>query len=326
MTQAALTKGLQSRGAAIVAALLLIGAAWLAYLRGIVALPEDNLATILTSPDRWIPDREISLWCALALNIGVALLMVVLNGIFSFIRSLSIGYASLFLMMLMAVPDDIVQLNGSTIMLPVILLSTMLLFSCYANPMASRRIFLLFFLLSTGVCIFYAFVFTIPLFLIGMLQMRIMKPRPLIAALLGIITPWWLLFGSGAVNPQMLSYPEFTDFFTAFHSDQRIQSLTIAAVTVFIAFAAWTLNFPKLITYNAKTRAMNGFVSLTALASMVMMCVDYSNFPAYLSPLICFTAYIASHYIAIRQPQKGYLFTIGIFLTYIFFYIWRVII
>lgn len=300
-----LTKALQSRGAAIFASLLLAGSSLWAFSSGVTAPLTQNEGIALPSPNLWISDPVASLCCVLALNIGVGVLMVVANGMYNFIRSLSIGYASLFLVMQTAVPDDTVQLNGAAMMLLVSVLCMIILFSCYSNPAETRRIFLIFFLLSSGAACHYGFLFLIPVFFLGMIQMRVMKVRPVLAALIGLATPWWMLFGFGIVRPESLSWPEFTGIFQAFDSGEAAHLVALAGVSAFLALAAWGLNFTKLIAYNAKTRAMNGFVTLSAIASILMMVTDYSNFPAYISLLNCYTAYLAGHYIAIRQTEKG---------------------
>lgn len=326
MTPRKLTQALQSRGTAIVAALLLAGGALWAYLTADLTPIVGSQGIALPSPNLWIPDPEVSLWVNVGAIIVLAVMMVVVNGLFNFIRSLSIGYATLFLFMELSEPDDLSQFNGGVLMLAGVLVCMPLLFSAFANPQATRRIFLLFFLLSAGMAVYYGFLFLLPLFLIGMLQMRVLKWRPLLAAVLGIITPWWIMVGFGIIDVTKLAWPEFTGIFAGFDPEEAIHGVVIAAVTGFLSIAAWVMNFTKLITYNAKTRAMNGFVSLGALAAMLMMAFDYSNFPAYMSVLNCFTAYQIGHYIAIRQPDNGYIFSLTIMVVYVSFYIWRVII
>lgn len=326
MTPRKLTKALQSRVTAVVAALLVAAGALWAFVYGDFSTMTSPEGIALPSPNLWVTDAELSLWVNVGTTVALAVLMVVMNSMFNFIRSLSIGYATLFLIMSLSMPDSLVQINGGVLLLAGTLFCSMLLFSTFANPAATRRIFLLFFLISAGVTVYYGFLFLFPLFLIGMLQMRVLKWRPLIACALGIITPWWILIGLGIIDPLQLSWPEFTGIFAGFDSGEAIHGVVIAAVTGFLAIAAWVLNFTKLITYNAKTRAMNGFIALAALASMLMMALDYSNFPAYMPLLNCFTAYQLSHYIAIRQPDNGYIFSLTIMVLYITFYIWRVII
>lgn len=326
MTPRKLTQALQSRGTAIAAALLLAGGALWAFLSGDLQPIAGSQGLAFPSPNLWFPDPEISLWVNVGAIIIMAVIMVVVNGQFNFIRSLSIGYATLFLFMELSVPDDLAQFNGGVLMLAGVLVGMSLLFSAFANPLATRRIFLLFLILSSGVTVYYGFLFLIPLFLLGMLQMRVLKWRPVLAAAMGIITPWWILIGLGLINPLDLSWPVFTGVFTGFDPEEAIHGVVIAAVTGFLSIAAWVMNFTKLITYNAKTRAMNGFVALGALAAMAMMALDYSDFPSYMALLNCFTAYQIGHYIAIRQPDNGYIFSLTVMVVYVSFYLWRVII
>ena len=326
MNAATITRILQSRAVAVFIACVCSVACWWAFHSNVVVDITGDRGLALTSPNHWIDSPTASMWTGIGLTLACALLMIVLNSTFNFIRSISAIYASVFILMQTASPDIAVQLYGGTVLAFTSLLCTIMLFSCYNGAGGNRRIFLIFFLLSLGGTCLYSFIYLIPVFFIGLLQMRILSLRTFVAALLGLLTPIWILCGFGIISIDSLRIPQFTSIFTSIDTGEALHLVFIVAVTAAIGIGSWALNFTKLIAYNARNRAFNGFIAILTVASLLMMLVDYSNILCYLPLFNICAAFQAGHFIAVRQRAYGYISICCLWAIYISFYLWRMLV
>lgn len=323
MNSTTITRILQSRGMAVFTAMVCGAAVWWAFSSGTVVEITGNRGPALPSPNLWIASPEASMWTALGLTFGTAALMMTLNSMYNFIRSISVVFASIFLLMEMAVPDMAAQLYSGTMVVLTVLLCVMMLFSCYGGAGGNRRIFLIFFLLALGATSMYSLLLFIPVFAIGLMQMRVLTPRTCTAAAIGLITPLWILQGFGIIDVRRLQLPEFTSIFTSIDTGEALHLVIIVAATAAVGIGSWVMNFTKMIAYNARNRAFNGFITLLMFSSMLMMAVDYSNLTAYLPVFNMCAAFQAGHLIAMRQKAHGYIFICCLWALYLTFYLWR---
>ncbi len=326
MNSTAVTRILQSRGTAILTACICGAAVWYAFREGVIADIGGDNGLALPSPDQWISDRTISLWAGIGVTFGIAALMTALNGIFNFIRSISVGYASIFLLMQMAVPDIAGQLYGGSVLAAATLVCAMLLFSCYDGAGSNRRIFLTFFIIASGVVYLYSFLYLIPVFFIGLLQMRALSTRTFVAAATGLVTPLWILAGFGVIDLTDLHTPHFSSIFTSIDTSEALHLVFIVATTALIGISSWIMNFTKIIAYNARTRAFNGFITLITFASLLMIVLDYTDLPTYLPVFNVCAAFQAGHLTAMRQRDHGYIFICCLWALYLSFYLWRMLV
>lgn len=326
MKPAGITRMLQSRGIAVLIACLCTFACWWACYSGVTTVISGDRGIAFPSPNLWLSDRDASLWTGLSLNLLIAILMVVLNRMHNFIRSISVVFATLFMLMQVSTPDTSVQFYGGQLLAVVALAAMMMLFSCYGGAGGNRRIFLIFFLPVLGCTCLYCMAYLMPIFIIGLLQMRVFAPRTLVAAGIGIITPAWILVGLGIVDPTTLSMPHFTGIFSGIDDGETVHLLLIATVTTAICIAAWIMNFTKVIAYNARNRAYNGFLSMLSCATIIMMIIDYSSLLIYLPLLNVCAAYQAGHFIAVRRPVYGYIYILSLIAIYLSFYLWRILV
>lgn len=276
-------------------------AAW--YL-GTVSYIDADRGTLFPSANLWVHSHRAEALVNVVLTIGAASAMVLLSRVFNLLRTVSSLSATLFLCMSLASPSLIGQLFTGTPLVLTILACLFLTYSTYGNPLATPRVFLVFLLLSTGAMFQYCYAVYIPVFLVALAQMRIFTLRSLIAMGLGLITPWWIAFGSGAVSPAQVHFPAFSGMFAVFL--QPGQWLTLAAVGLSAALlvAGWCLNLMKMLAYNAHLRAYTGTLSLLSLLSVVAVIVDFTNVFAYAPVLYMCTGFQLSHLVrANSRPE-----------------------
>lgn len=94
------------------------------------------------------------------------------------------------------------------ISLLLFILSITILSSCVAYDGVQRRIYAIFLFLTSSAIFFPQFIYLLPIFFLYLYISEIFKLRTLLAALLGIATPLWLLFGTAHIFPQLKAFTE----------------------------------------------------------------------------------------------------------------------
>lgn len=307
MTEDSVTSFLHSRGATTVAALLLALLSVIAFSSGQVVPVGGNRGLALTSTNLWLPHGYLSLFINLALLLGAAAGMLALNKEYNIMRSITSLWASLFLITQCAVPSIDAQLTGGALLTVIFLADTALLFGCYDRPSRRRPIFLLFAILS-GVSLFqYGYMFFIPVFIAGLAQMKILSLKSIVAALLGVITPQWILFGTGILSIDDVAWPRFVSSLSVISGREVILLMSAVGATALIGLGFFIGNFMKLLSYNARNRAFNGFLALMLLATVLLLVIDYHNIALYWPLLNLLAAYQTSHFFTSRRYTRSYI-------------------
>jgi hypothetical protein len=251
-------------------------------------------------------------------------LMIGINRMFNLLRTTSLLDASLFLIMSMSTPVLLTQLVGTPLSI-VLLLCLILLFSTYSAPEFTRKIFAVFFILSAMTTTQYCYAFYIPVFMIGCAQMRILTGRTIVAGMLGIVTPWWIALGSGLVQLSQLHIPEFESIFGDFDFGEQLPLFVSAGVTALLLILGWVGNFPQMIAYNARMRAINGAMSVLSLVTLIAVCADFTNVSAYVPTLCLCSAFQLGKLFTWKNKDRSYIFIGLILLIYLSIYVWSVI-
>lgn len=308
----------------IAAVAVMIIASVYALTDGAVNRIADDSGTLFPSPNEWIADPFISMWVNLGLVLAVMSMMIFINKTYNIPRTITLIYAYFFIVLQTATPEISAQLCSGSVMSFIIVGVMMVMFSTFDLPSSRRRVFFSFFLISGAVTVQYGFAVYLPVFLIACAQMRILTLRTVLAALLGIITPWWILFGAGVISPYDVHIPHSINFIDAAITLDTIIIVVTISLTVLLALTAYILSLLKLITYNARTRACNGLLSLVTVATVFAMAVDFTNFITYLTLLNCCTAFFLGHVFVIRNHQISWIFIAAITALYYAIYIWRI--
>lgn len=241
----------------------------------------------------------------IAATVATMVLMMLLNKVFNIMRSLTSLYVAFFAVMQLAVPEAITRFTTGSLLGVVVPACMLLLFSCYRNPESTRRIFLIFMLLSACAATQYAFLPYVLAMMIGCGQMGVFTRRTVAAIFMGLVTPWWLLLGFGIIEPADIRMPHIENIFSVIDPEDGIYLLATVGLTALIALACFVLNVFKTIAYNARTRAFNGSLTIMTLTTIVAMCVDYRNLPAYIPMLNFCAAMQAGHYFSTHRADKS---------------------
>ncbi len=307
MSEDSITSFLHSRGAITVATFLLICLTLVAYTNDSVMPLEGNRALAFTSTNLWLPQGVISLSLNLIVIVSTAIAMQTLNKELNLMRSMTTLWPAMFLVAQCAIPSIDCLLNGGTLLAALFLISTALLFSCYDRPERRRPVFMIFTILSLASLFQYGYMFFIPIFIIGLVQMKIFSLKTLVAALLGIITPQWILFGSGLLSVEDVAWPEFVSSLSVLDVEGIVLLLLPIAATALIGIGFFVGNFMKLLSYNARTRAFNGFLAIMLPVTIFLSIFDYHNISLYWPLLNMLAAYQTAHFFTSRRFTRSYI-------------------
>ena len=317
---------IHSRGFAWLVSLMVLAGAAGVYLTGDYVHVAGDRGFALPSSNEWISPGFPDFAAGICANAAIIVLMTLTNRIFNNLRSSTMIYVSFFAMMQLASPGLLVQFYSGPMMCLTVLFCTMLLFSCYRSPGATRRIFLIFFILSAGVSTQYCFAVNIPVFLLGCAQMRIFNLRTIVAALLGIINPRWLLLGFGVVSFDDIHLPEIVNVFSDFTVGDTFLLVAAAGVSALTAVVCFVLGAMKAIAYNARSRAYNGFLAVLTFAVIAAILADYRNLPAYIPLLNLCAAFQAAHIFSLRRGARSAYSAAGIMAVYLCIYLCQTVI
>jgi len=311
------TRMMHARGFNLGVALLALIVATVYFLSGNTVAIDGDRGLALPSANEWLFLGQADFAAGLTASTVTVVLMLLLNKINNVLRSMTSLHIAMFALMQAGTPNLITQLYSGSLLAVIVPLCILILLNCYSSPDATLRVFLIFFILSAASMSQYCFIFYIPVMLLGCAQMRIFKWRTLSAALLGAITPWWLLGGFGLIRFTSIHLPRFHDITARFSTDDTIIILATVGFTTLITLLCYFLNVVRTIAYNARARAINGVFTITTLVTLAAMCIDYGNMLCYV-PLLNFCAAMeVTHYFSTHRAEKSFIAILLIFTTYL---------
>lgn len=232
-------------------------------------------------------------------------LLYFLNKTFSFIRAVTTINVSVLLMLEAANPHLSAGDPRGSLMCIVMLASAFILFGSYNRRDAQRSIFITFVILMLGAWLHYACLYLIPVFMLGFMQMRAMSLKGFLAMGVGLLTPPWILLGSGLVPISALSLPKMQNVWCALSHSESWLLLVVAIAEALLLVGLSIVNPMQIYSYKMQIRAYNGFLSILALATLAMMAIDYGNILSYLPVLNCCIAVQVAHaFTSSRNPWR----------------------
>lgn len=227
-----------------------------------------------------------------------------MNRQYKLVKSASWFFVGLFFIIALSVPYNFTILTPGIWLALALTVSTLILFDLYGRPKATSGIFLLFFIIATCSVFIAPAIYYIPFFVAGLWSMKILSLRAVIATIMGIITPFWIIWGLELSTPFKIDWPFeliFQGFDTSvFHTSILVSIFTILAFTLVYFFGVAY----RTINYNAMRRSCNGFIALLAIGSVALVLFDFVNVLTYLIFICILVAFLISHYYYARE-QSG---------------------
>lgn len=295
---------LEGRGFNVVATIVFV-VATVSYAT-VADMPADlyDRGWCLPSCNLWIGGRFASALLNIACVVAAGYMLKHLNRLHGFIRANAAIGLSAFLMLEAATLGVSAYFAEGTAMLVVMVMSAYILFNTYQQRVSQRSIFIVFALLSFYSMFQFTSLYLWAVFFLGFVQMRVMRLRGFIAMLLGILTPYWIMYGFGMVTPDDFDVPPINGFWQMSVVDWPFVGTCV--VTALAALSLMMSNMMRIISYNAKRRACNGFFSVLTISTIIMMCLDFYDMSLYLPTLNMCLAVQVGHSFTMSNNDKRY--------------------
>lgn len=294
----------------LLAGCIMAGLGLLALFDGVQPQAATASGVCLPAPQAW----PLPPWLGFGLNIALiifsALLGITSNRRFNFIPSTSVIYASATLLMAGAAPSLLVSLNSSTLLLVANIVALRLIFGQYDVPRRDPvNIFVLATLFSIGSMFHYSFLFFIAVYACSAALLKAFGVREFMALLLGVIAPYWIALGLGMVPVESLRVPVIGGFWQApAPGSEMLWMIVATSLTAFIGLMCALKNVFSLYSASTAIRAYNYALTVPAASCLILIMVDWENFPVYYMSL-CLFAGLEYGYInafAQRHRSAGY--------------------
>lgn len=325
MNHAALTKSLHNRATLAASCVTAVLCMAFYFLHRGFPEPVDSFGLVSSWSGTWCDNPYVGVGAEAALMVLIMLLMAYLNKAFNLLRKMSMLHCSLFIIMEASTPTLLLTLNsGAALCLSVLLCLAILLHAHIHEITDTRRIFLVFFLLSSGMAVQYAYMVYIPVFILACIQLKLFSLKALSAIFLGIISPWIMMLGLGAVSPDHLQVPVFAIEMPQWTHPRTVLFLATVAFTLVLAILALLQNLIKIISYNSLSRAIHSVLTTITIVTAAAIVIDFRNIFAYLTMLNCIASFQLTHmFVAIHNFAKSYLMVLIIMLVFVGLYIMK---
>lgn len=139
----------------------------------------------------------------------------------------------------------------------------------------------------------------VAMLMFGLPSMKVFRLKALIAALLGMLTPWWILFCIGFPVKPDFNWHFSAAIFSTIPRWQLIHLLVAAALSIAVGMSLTGVNMLRIISANSRIRSTNGLLVLMSAVTTVLLFVDSDNFPAYLTLINILAAFQLGHFLHI---------------------------
>lgn len=282
-----------------------------------------NYGLFLSSINMWLEAGVLSWSINLLLIIAVAVLVTICNNQFQFIRTFTSLPATIFVILATCNIGISNNLISGNLLAIVVIISVSLLYFTLQNP--NPALVFTIFLLLTGCSIFqYAYLTLIPVFIIGVIQMQAISIKTILAMALGVITPFWVLYGLHIVSPsdmQNIQMVSIANVEVVTNSPRFIYNLATAIIT----FILLVKNMFSVYNYPPHVRAYNGVLTLLTLWALFVSIVDFQNSNSYIPTLYLCCALQVAHSYTISHSRYKYLWVVTLIASYIALYIWQIL-
>ena len=301
----------------IMCALALIAATAVALSMGVQPLSDESTGIFFSVKGASIGNKTLSA----ALNVLCLLVtggvMLALNKVFTYVRSMTRLFASAFYLLQLANPSGLVAFNAGTLVCLVTAVAIMPLFASYQDRHSQRSIFLIFAMLTTGSMFHYGFLIILPAFLLGFINMGVFNLKGVLAMLFGLLTPFWIVMGLGLATPADFIMPKIDGIWNLMGQSHVNLVHVLAAATAILGIVLAVRNLLTIMNYRMQSRVYNAFFVFVLVMVIIALCIDCGAVTVFLPLLNLMVAIQIAHYHTLRTSPFRYvyilLFTMGCF-------------
>lgn len=277
-----------------------------------------DMGICLPSPNEWGMEP---LWGWVFNTALLAVLTVTLyfvNKEFTFVQGSDTVLTGMFLIMATSNTWVSGMLTSSALLALANLICLLVLFGCYRKQNATQELFVIATILSLGSMIQYAFIFMMPVYLIGAIMLKCFRFKGLIAFLMGVAAPYWVGIGLGITPLESFTMPTFSNLFDGYGTKSGLFfGLLNIAVTVVVGLVLALNNGVRLYAGNTQRRLYNMVINVLGLVAAGCMVVDFNNMVAYMVTTYMITAVQFANLFALWNVNKGWVWLLGLSCLYI---------
>lgn len=292
----------------LLCALALVAVAAVAFVLGVKPCQVEETGLLFKVGDDFFSSRLISAAANVSALLATGFIVLGVNKVFTFVRSMTRLVASAFFLLMLANPSALVSFNAGTLICLLAAVTLLPLFASYQDRHSQRSIFLIFALLATGSMFRFGFVLLVPCFLLGFINMRVMGPRGVLAMLIGLFTPFWIVFGLGIASPTDMTFPRFDTLWSMERVTQSAPLYVLAAAVTVLGIVLALMNLFTVLNYRQQPRVYNIFLMLMLLLVPIAMCLDDCEMAVFLPLLSLMVAVQIAQAHTLRKFAHRYVF------------------
>ena len=107
-----------------------------------------------------------------------------------------------------------------------------------------------------------------------------------------------------------------------FDTADMVKALVQTGFTLVMGMTFMMLNLLKILSYNSRTRAFNGFINVLWIAAALFTVLNFNDFTFYIPLLNALAGYQAAHFFTYRRNRRSYVPVVLLIAIYVFFSIW----
>lgn len=311
------TNILRSRGIGFILALT---GAWM-VLRCSVACESSGVSGLPAPLNALATPGAVSIVNILGI-ILTAVALVVLNRTYNLLKTLSVFFAAYFIFTTCATPGVLTEVSASVPLAFIMVFATWLLFSVYNKSISDRRIFLIFCLLSAGTLFSWTFLFFVPVFIIGLAQMKILRVKKIAAAIIGLLTPPWIVWGLQLMPLPSIPHIYFTSPALIWEDTSAVPFFATVAFTLLVGFTTGMINLVRILGFNARARSFNSFIALLGVTTGLLAIINFTALSTYVTLLNACVAMQVGHFFRATASRRGYIAVLILLGAYAALYSW----
>lgn len=272
----------------VLSALAMVLAAAVAWMMGVQPPSGTGTGVFFSLADAPIGHGPLSAVINVLCLLATGGILLAVNKVFTFARSMTHLFASAFFLLQLANPSGLVAFNAGTLMALVTALSMLPLFASYQDKHSQHAIFLIFALVAAGSMFHYGFLVLLPAFVMGFFYMGVFNLKGVLAMLFGLVTPFWIVLGLGIASPADFTMPRLWGVWQLAGQGPLDTMAVVAAVIAAVGLVLAGMNIYSIMKYRRQTRVYNAFIIIVLLLSVCALAVDVGDISTFL-PLLNLT-------------------------------------
>ena len=207
-----------------------------------------------------------------------------------------------FLLFQLLTPTKVNQYEQANLISFIAILTVAILYSCYQEKHATEKGFIIATILSITSFIDAHILYLLPIIVVGIIQMQATSLRTFAAMIVGLIVPYWIIWGLGIVELSEIDFSALSISLNLPTIDLQILPFT---VVIMIGLVTGIGNLYSAFNEKIYTRATNGFVSILSTYITLLLIIDNVHFIQYLPILNGCVALQASYFFSSHTKRTS---------------------